>query len=273
MHTVQEWFELDNQEIAWIVAQNVSTAAIYLNGTRRWFLSQSKDWSEYGRIIGKAHRELSQMFFDHGIKTLLQPLLGYDLLQRGQEYVTVAVEHGLIELAAPEYRHWYRQNEIKVNFYGNWSATLNKLGLSKLVKVLEGIIEETGQNIKHDLLFGIFADEGLDRIVKLAKNVEREQELIKLYYGQIVSPVDLVVGSGQPVIWDLPLLDINRANLYFIQAPTYCLTKEKLRQILYDHLYQRVNDDGLYGELQVREWTDFDIVGLGQQTQRGWVAA
>jgi len=42
----------------------------------------------------------------------------------------------------------------------------------------------------------------------MAKNVNQGEELLWRYYGLAVGPVDLIIGSSQPAIWDLPLLDI-----------------------------------------------------------------
>jgi hypothetical protein len=92
------------------------------------------------------------------------------------------------------------------------------------------------------------------------------------YYGQPVGPIDLIIGSGQPAIWDLPLLDINKASLYFLQAPTFCLSREILRKILYDHLYQRINDDELYDNLPAETWRRVEVLGIGRRTEKGWHA-
>ena len=271
MYTLTEWHQLDDQVVANIVAQKVSTAVIYLNGTRRWFLSQNKNWTDYAKTTSAAHRQLCQLFYDHGIQTLIQPILGYDLLERGYDYLKMAVEQGLAELTKPDYQNWYQQVEIRVTLYGNWSNTLAEMGFSEVVDLLK-LIAETSGYTKHKLLLGAFADEGLDNIVALAKSVSQGEELLNRYYGQPVGPVDLIIGSGQPAIWDLPLLDINKASLYFLQAPTFCLDKEMLRQILYDHLYQRINDDELYNDLTTQEWRRAEVLGIGQRTEKGWSA-
>ncbi|MBI1879655.1 MAG: hypothetical protein HYR94_15780 [Chloroflexi bacterium] len=272
MYTLSEWLQLDDQAISSIVAQRASTAVIYLNGTRRWFLSQNKDWADYAKTTGLAHRQLCQLLYDHGLQTLIQPLLGYDLLERGHDYLKMAVEYGLAELTKPAYRNWYHQTEICVTFYGNWSNVLSELGFDEVTDLLK-LVAETSNYNKQKLLLGAFADEDLDNIVRMAQDVSQGEELLKRYYGQPVGPVDLIIGSGQPVIWDLPLLDINKANLYFIQAPTFCLSRENLRQILYDHLYQRINDDALYDNMTTEEWRRVEVLGIGQRTEKGWLAA
>jgi hypothetical protein len=271
-YSLGEWLHLDDQSLASLVTPKLSTAVIYLNGTRRWFLSQDQDWSNYTRLTGAAQRELSQLCYQHGLKTLIQPLLGYDLLGRGPHYLKLAVEQGLALLADEAYNNWYHQAEIRVSFYGNWPVTLSELGFAKVAGLLAGIAQETRHYTQHSLLFGVFADRPWDHLLTLAKKVQRGEELLHRYYGQPVDPVDLIIGSGQPAIWDLPLLDLNKASLYFIQAPTFCLKQETLRRILYDHLYQRLNDDELYSDLTPQEWATPEVLGLGQRTRKGWIA-
>lgn len=272
MDTLPRWLQLSSSKIASIVAQKVSNVVIYLNGTRRWYLSTHQGWSDYVKTTGVAHRSLSQLFYSHGIRTLIQPVLGYDLVSRGQNYLKLAIEQGLAEMTNPAYRDWYRQADIQVTFYGNWADALPELGFGQTAEQLYNLMEETRQHETHKLLLGAFADEGLERIVKLAKSVTGSEELLKHYYGHEIGPIDLIIGSGQPAIWDLPLLDINKASMYFLQAPTFCLNKETLRRIFYDHLYERVNDDELYQDLPVQAWQKFNVLGLGQHTQKGWIA-
>jgi hypothetical protein len=271
-YDLQEWLHLDESEIANVVAQKISTVAVYLNGTRRWFLSQNKNWANYASLTGKAQRELSQLLYDHGVYALIQPLMGYDLSERGYDYIKLAVDQGLAELAGKDYQDWYQEAGIKLTIYGNWSTILTEMGFLRVVDLLHDLIEKTSHNTKHSLLLGVFADDPLDHIVALAKNIEYGEDLLKAYYRQPVGSVDLVIGSGQPAIWDIPLLNINKASLYFMQAPTFCLNKEALRLILYDHLYQRINDDDLYDTLTAEDWRKFKILGIGQRSEKGWIA-
>lgn len=271
MDSLSNWLQLDDEIIAGKVAEQISTAVIYLNGTRRWFLTQSKNWADYGRIAGLAHRELCQLLYHHGLQTLIQPLLGYDILTRGPDYLKLAIEQGLGELTQPAYREWYHRQEIRVTFYGNWFNILTEFNFSQAAE-LSKLAAETSSYTRRKLLLGVFADEGLDNIVSLARHANRGEALLEGYYGQPVGPVDLIIGSGQPVIWDLPLLNINKANLYFLQAPTFCLNREALRQILFDCLYQRINDDKLYDDLTTEAWRKVEILGIGQRTEKGWIA-
>jgi hypothetical protein len=189
VYTLQEWLRLDNQELARVVGSRVATAVVYLNGTRRWFLSHNRDWSDYSHSPARAQRAVSQLFFEHGVRALVQPLLGYDLLQRGQDYLVMAAEQGLAELGTEAYRSWYRDSGIRVSFYGDWPTVLPGLGFSHVARLLAGVAEETRRNTTHSLLFGVFADGSLSQIVSLAQEVEGGDRLLEKYYGQPVSPV------------------------------------------------------------------------------------
>ena len=272
MYTLDTWLNLTTTEIAEIVSVRAATAAVYLNGTRRWFLSRSQNWEDYPAMTAAAHRELNQLLYVHGVQTLIQPLLGYDLLERGRDYLNMAVEPGLMELVKPNYLDWLHQLEVRVSFYGNWQETLQRLEYDAVVDSLMSLTEETQNYTRHKLLFGVFADEGLDRIVSLAQQITDGDALMTAYYGQPVAPVNLVIGSGQPAIWDLPLLDINKASLYFMQAPTFYLDQRMLRSILYDYLYHRVNDEAIYEGLSEQYWQRYQVIGLGKQSQGGWIA-
>ncbi len=271
MYTLPTWLQLDDKVIISEVAAQIATGVIYINGTRRWFLTQSKNWADYPRLAGLAHRQVCQLLYDHGLQTLIQPLLGYDILARGLDYLRLAMEQGLGELTQPAYREWYHREEIRVTFYGNWLNILTEFKFSQATELVQLVAETCGYT-RRKLLFGVFADEGLDNIVHLARQVNRGEALLEDYYGQPVGPVDLVIGSGQPVIWDVPLLNINKAHLYFLQAPTFCLNREALRRILFDCLYQRINDDEIYDNLKSEAWEGSKILGIGQQTEKGWLA-
>ncbi|MFQ5576318.1 MAG: hypothetical protein ACE5G8_04940 [Anaerolineae bacterium] len=271
-YTLAEWLALEATDVAKIVSRRAPTAVIYLNGTRRWFLSRQQNWANYARVTGRAQRKLSDLFFEHGLQTLIQPLLGYDLLHRGPDYLTLAVEQGLGELTSPAYRNWFAGVQARVTFYGNWQHALTEHGFAGVAAALQDVIAETAPYTRRRLLFGLFADHAAGQIVRLAQSAGTGSDLLTRYYGQPAGPVDLVVGSGQPAIWDLPLLDVNRASLYFLQAPTFCLGQPDLRRILYDHLFERVDDDRLYDRVSDEGWDTIKILGIGRRTDQGWIA-
>ena len=134
------------------------------------FKTQSDNWDDYPRLACEAQKQLNQLFYDHGIRTLVQPILGYDLLSRGSEYLAMAVENGLAQLMKPTCRAWFEAHQVRVSFYGNWVDTLCEAGYHKVVTAMQDLVDETAQYRKNKLLLGVFADDGLDGIVSLAKN-------------------------------------------------------------------------------------------------------
>jgi hypothetical protein len=268
-----EWFQAADNEIAAYVHSRISVAVLLINGTRRWFLSQYRDWSQYPRASGDAHRRVCQLFYDHGISTLVQPFFGFDLLDRGGEYVEMALRQALAVLSGQYYLDWYEQNRIRVSFYGRWRDTLCSLGYQEVTDTLQMVAHATQQNSERRLLVGLFADRPLDDIVTLARFCDHGQELIELYYGLPLPAIDLIVGSGQPAIWDIPLLSINQASLYFVKVPTFFLTRETLRNILYDHLFERVADDNIMAiPPNYQVWQLDEVLGIGKRTPLGWTA-
>ncbi|BBX72709.1 hypothetical protein H7H78_08745 [Mycobacterium shinjukuense] len=271
-YSLEDWLDLGKDEICRISGERVVTVVLYLNATRRWFQSQRQDWRLYWSIAGAAHREVSQLCYSYGINTLIQPFIGYDLLSRGQDYFDTTMKY-LESLADEDYFSWFVKNQIRVYFYGNWRGAMQERGYVATAARLSEVMEETQGFSTHRLFIGLFADEGMDRIARLSQGVDDGQQLLRLYYGADMGAVDLIIGSGQPAIWDIPMLDINKANLYFLQAPTFCLTDEGLRKILYDHLFERRNDDEIQEILDPRSWENCAILGLGKNTRRGWVAS
>ena len=268
-----DWLLLTDGEVAAHAQERVSTTLLLINGTRRWFLAQQADWSHYAEATGAAHRRVSQLLYDHGISTLVQPLLGLDLLERGEEYVELAIRQALVVLADQPYTDWYARSGIRVRFYGKWQDTLRSLGYHDVLDKLITVTQATERYERRYLLIGLFADHPLDDIVSLAKLCHSGQELIERYYGLPLSSIDLIIGSGQPAIWDVPLLDYNRANLYFLKSPTFYLTRESLRHILYDHLFERVPDDNITSLLsQSQDWGLNTVLGIGKRTSLGWMA-
>ncbi|WP_204806526.1 hypothetical protein [Mycobacterium riyadhense] len=268
---MSDWLALSREEVARSGGKHIATAVLYFNGTRRWFRSQTKDGQLYEEVTQEAHRAVSQLCYEHGMTTLVQPLLGYDLLARGREYMRMAME-AVGCLVTDHYRSWLVENEIQLCLYGDWRAAMTESGYAETVEKLSELTEDTQRIAKRRLLLGLFADEGLGRIASLAQVVPDSQHLVRAYYGVEIEPINLMIGSGQPAIWDIPLLDINKASLYFMQAPTFCLTEKRLREILYDHLYERENDDGSEEDVKLEDWTNYGILGLGKRTSRGWIA-
>src|SRR5215208_2086765 len=119
---VEQFINLPVQAIAGVMQQTGPKVCVFpINGTRRWFLLeyppetwQGKDFlAAYQQRSVERQLQLYRLFFDHGIDTLLMPLFGPDLLERGPEYVGVMAA-ALQELAAGAvFLDFYRQYEVR----------------------------------------------------------------------------------------------------------------------------------------------------------------
>src|SRR5512133_1575169 len=95
------------------------------NGTRRWFLLEHGRNFEEGNAA-KAYVELTsqsyistyKLVFDHGIDTLIAPVFGGEIFNRGEEYMR-EIGTGMSLLAThPAFIEFYKEYNIRVHFYG-----------------------------------------------------------------------------------------------------------------------------------------------------------
>jgi hypothetical protein len=160
----------------------------------------------------------------------------------------------------PGFMDFYNLYDLRVRFYGNYRAALNKPIYAPVLEILGNISNRTSGHATHSLFFGLFADDATQQVGKLAVDFHlREQripergELVSLYYGEYIEPATLFIGFEKPAVFDYPLLGLGNESLYFSVAPTPYLTEAGLRKILYDHLYQRTIKDPSWDQLPESE--------------------
>lgn len=214
-YTLEEWQKLPGEAIYPLVSERAANAAIYFNGTRRWFLTPHQNWSEYSKITGKSHRELSTLLFTHGIVNLIQPLVGEEMIFKGEKYLRYALEKGLEELFNPTYKEWFDALDIKVHVYGNWKKAFRDMNFSDLTEGINKLQDSTGSHKTHHLYLGLLTDNG---------------------FTHVPCP-DFIIRSGEPMVWNIPIPQ--RQNIYYLQAPANSISKPILRCIIYDHLFNR----------------------------------
>ena len=202
--------------------------------------------SRYLDMVGQRHIELYRLLFDHGLDTLLTPVFGPDLLERGEEYVRTAAE-GLTRLATnPDFLEFYRAHQVRVRFYGDYRHFFGATPYAYLSDLFD---ETTSRTMRYDhcrLFFGVCAQEAVGIIAELAVgyyiqhgHTPDKRTLVKLYYGEPVCPVDLFIGFDKLCVFDMPLVATGNEDLYFTVNPSPYLTEHQLRGILYDHLFTR----------------------------------
>ena len=62
---------------------------------------------------------------------------------------------------------------------------------------------------------------------------------VELYHGEYIKPVDIFIRFDSVYVFDTPLLDVGRTDLYFTVCPSPYLAPKALREILYDHIDAR----------------------------------
>ncbi len=280
-------------EVARLVRSAGSKVCVFpINGTRRWFLmeyplSRQRDMaSVYCDVAAKRHIELYELFFDHGVDTLLTPIFGPDLLERGEAYAEMATE-GLALLATnDDFVEFYNAYQVRVRFYGDYREFFGPTPYAYLVDLFEEATARTLSHDGHQLFFGVCAQSPWETIARLAVQYHTEhgcvpdrRALVEMYYGEYVAPVDLFIGFDKFCVFDMPLVATGNEDLYFTVSPSPYLSERQLREILYDHLYSRRGGEPDYSGMQLDDWKRMKVfyranidrtLGVGMKVGQIW---
>lgn len=238
-----------------------------INGTRRWFmmeypLSREEDMaSVYCDVAAERHIELYELFFEHGVDTLLTPIFGPDLLERGEAYAKLATE-GLALLAThAKFMEFYDAYQVRVRFYGDYREFFGSTPYAYLADLFDEATAQTLSHDRHRLFFGVCAQSATEMIARLAIQYHAEhgcvpdqRTLIEMYYGEYVEPVDLFIGFDKFCVFDMPLVATGNEDLYFTVSPSPYLSERQLRDILYDHLHSRRGGEPDYSAMEPDDW-------------------
>jgi hypothetical protein len=257
-------------EVARCVRATGSKVCVFpINGTRRWFMLEHPEPTEeeydieYRNVSASRHLELYRLFFEHGIDTLLTPIFGPDLLERGEAYKEMVME-GLAQLATdPAFVEFYQAYQVRVRFYGDYRKCFESSPYAYLPDLLDEAAACTVAHDQYRLFFGVCAHDATETIAELAVRyfaahgrVPDKASLIEMYYGEPLGSVDLFIGFDKFCAFDMPLVATGDEDLYFTVAPSPYLSAEQLRGILYDHMYARPGEEPEYTTLgpDARSW-------------------
>jgi tuberculosinol/isotuberculosinol synthase len=264
---VAEFRDLPTEQVGQLVrAAGPKVCVFPINGTRRWFLlthpSQRGEGltSAYLDAAAKRHVEIYRLLFDHGLGTLLTPVFGPDLVQRGEGYMQIAAD-GLARLTIhPDFLSFYDAYGVRVRFYGDHRKFLGPTPYAYLSGLFDDVTARTLAHSRYRLFFGLFAHDATEAVAEIAIRCYQEQgrppnkrQIVEAYYGEYVGPVDLFIGFDKPSAFDMPLVATGTEDLYFTVSPSPYLTQRQLRDILYDHLYTRRGERD-YSEMGPPEW-------------------
>jgi tuberculosinol/isotuberculosinol synthase len=295
MIELDEFLKLPTEEVARLVRASGPKVCVFpINGTRRWFvLEHSKDIEgdpieAYMQFSSQRQLELCGMLFDHGIDTLLTPVLGPDLFERGDEYVQRIGIEGLRRAAtAPQFLNFYKEKGVRIRFYGDYKFYLKDTPYGQVCDLLDVLVQQTARNNRCRLFFGVFAHDSTQTIAELSIDffkttgrVPDKRELIEKYYGEYVGPADIFIGFDRFRVFDMPLISTGEEDLYFSVSPSPYMTEQQLRSILYDHLYTRRVRDPEYSSLSpdsLKHMRDFYLsnrntaLGIGTIESDVWI--
>lgn len=287
---IETFQSLPTEEVARLVRETGPKVCVFpVNGTRRWFMLEHPERAAtdltYLRFGGRRLIELYELFFDHGIDTLLTPIFGPDLLERGDEYKQLLLP-GLLWFAQDQgFLEFYDAYDVRVRVYGDARRYLQDTPYAHVLDDFDELARRTAAHRRHRLFFGVCAHDATETIAEIGVRFYREhsrlpdkRQIVKAYYGEHVEPVDLFIGFDRPAAFDMPLIATGSEDLYFAVAPSLYLDAYTLRAILYDHLYARRVDETGYAELSPEDWqtlADFyalnrrHVLGLGCRHSSG----
>jgi hypothetical protein len=260
---VKTFVNLSTPEVARLVrAAGPKVCAFPVNGTRRWFLLEHVPEPDdhpadaYLDATSEAHTALYGMIFDHGVDTLLAPVFGPDLMERGDGYTEMAMR-GLARLANhPTFLNFYDAYGVRVGFYGDYRKMFANTPYAYVTDLSDEIAFLTAANDRHRILYGVCAHDAVETVAELAIHHYRDtgcipdkSTLIRQYYGMDVPPLSFFIGFDKFSVFDTPLITNGNEDLYFTVSPSLYLTQQPFREILYDHLYTRRMEEIDYSDL------------------------
>jgi hypothetical protein len=286
--SLAEFQSLPPEKIAKLVrAAGPKVCVFPINGTRRWFMLEYPEQIEsdsvelFVELGARRMLEICESFFEHGIDTVLVPLFGPDIMERGDGYEPIGVQ-GLLWFAQNQKAlDFYTSHDIRVRMYGDARRYFQNTPYACTLPAFEKLAQRTAEHQSHRLFLGVCAHDATEAVAEIGirfyekhGHLPNKRQIIEAYYGEFIEPVDFFIGFGQPTIFDMPLVATGNEDLYFTVAPSAYLDTDMLRAILYDHLYVRPADESDYAELSPKDWhqiSDFytvnrrAVLGLGHQ--------
>ena len=255
-----KFLNLSAKEIATILRTGGSKVCVFpFNGTRRWFLL------EYGREFdgdaAKNYVELTtqgyintyKLVFDHGIDTIVAPVFGGEIFNRGEEYMREIGAKMTLLATHPLFLEFYETYGIRVHFYGDYGKQLNGTSYSYISDSFEEITEKTSHHTQHRLFYGVCAEDATATTAELSVKhfqetgkIPTRRELIEQYYGEYIEKADIFIGFEKFNVFDYPMLGWGEESLYFTVAPSLFMNSRQLKNILYDYIYLRPVQDPDY---------------------------
>lgn len=234
-----------------------SEVAIFIaDGNRRLMMTSTRldpqsdaFYKAYARFFVDSLKRSLSLFFDSGLKYLFFPLFGPSLLGRKNKFQSITIPNVFRDVfQGEEWLKFFNEKGIRVKAYGDLSQ-LERVDVQRL-DMAEGIkkrIEETSGNDKHTIFFGFMSDNtpGMEMPAQIIdfyrehKRVPTHDDMIQMYYGEPLPPVDIVILSEKINSQRAfpPLLSLANARVYYLPVPGFLgFSEVTYRKILNDFL-------------------------------------
>lgn len=281
---LDEWLDWPRERVAsWISAQTRPVVMGWpFNGTRRWYVLRQRDnpaGLDYVASIIRQQAEQHRLAFAHGVRAIVAPHFGNDLLRRGEAY-TRTVLGGLLRLGDDPVNQEMFASGVRIRFYGDFEEKLDTPTYRPMLEACARLTAATASGDGPLLLIGLFADAPYARLARMSFEFARKhgrppcrEELIEAYYGLAVPDLSFYLGFSQPALFDVPLIATGNVDLYATLTPSPDLTERQLREILYDHLvtrrvpeddYEALSDEALAALAEYNERFKGVTLGVGR---------
>jgi hypothetical protein len=264
---LHQFMALSNAGVGDIVRERGPfVCAFIINGTRRWLRMQptngAASYAEtYLETVTPQLLAVCKLFYDHGVNTLLLPVISSKLMARGLRYQKLMAQILPSLFEHPAFLDFYRAHSLNVSCYGDYRTCFQDTALDRLVDGFDRLRDQTAVDGGPNLRFGLCAGNGVESLSKLVVAFYLDHgreptthELNELYFGESVAPLDLVISSGKPHVSDLPMIGAGREQLYFSVAPSLDLNRDQFRRILFDFIYNRQHQAVDYDQISADDW-------------------
>ena len=300
----EEFMQLTTEKIIEIIkAKGFPKVGVVIpDGTRRWgilFHGMNPDFKDFEEnLIKKLNNliiEKTKIIFNYGIETLFMPGVTHGNFLRTNQYVDTVTNIGLKNAFKDKsWLDFYNEFDIKVKIYGDLEF-VKKMGFKHIIKWVKEIEELTKENQSHTLYHGLACSNSYEnmRIIDMAINFFKEhkrnpskEELIELYYGEMIEEVDFFIRPTVMRDSDIqpPLISGRKTQLYFPISPILNFTEKMFREILYDILFSRVitmskkqwkkenlNKNQIQYLKKYYEINGSSIIGIGKKVGNLWI--
>ena len=263
-----KFLNLHVEEIANIVRSGGSRVCVFpFNGTRRWFLLEyghnfdGDAVQNYVELTTRGYINTYKLVFDHGIDTIVAPVFGGEILNRGEEYMREIGASMDLLAKHPAFIEFYETYGVRVHFYGDYRKQLSETPYAYICDEFDKITHKTAHHKHHRLFYGVWAEDATVTIAELSVKyyqthgkIPSRQALIEQYYGEYIEKADIFIGFEKFSIFDYPMLGWGEESLYFTVTPSLYLSERQFRNILYDFMYLRPVQDPDYFTMPMEDF-------------------